>query len=349
MEDLIQQLCRANPTLSEAQVRAYVLSQLRGQSDREYSSSFRSLLDESGEPADGAVAADANLGMRCHCGKCAFKIRVSGSEGQPPSLIRCHCPACRRFHSTSYGTFVPVPTSSELEDWTLGGKAMIYKETCAALGPVERVICTKCYSTLATISSEENAKGIRAVLAAGCIEDSTVPRPLAKLWQTEFQEWEVASAAKWWTAVPRRCDGRRTADALGGCACGAVRFRAAIFPGEAQHCYCNACRRLGGAASMTWIPSSNEGFRWTKKDSLRLVRTTRHGQRHMCTRCGTTLTIVYDSQPDCTWPVAGVLDDDSLPEDLDNSWYRVIHICCSMMQPWYRLPDDDLPRLKYAG
>lgn len=29
--------------------------------------------------------------------------------------------------------------------------------------------------------------------------------------------------------------------------------------------------------------------------------------------------------------------------------YRVIHICCSMMQRWYQLPDDDLPRLKYAG
>ena len=28
---------------------------------------------------------------------------------------------------------------------------------------------------------------------------------------------------------------------------------------------------------------------------------------------------------------------------------RSIHICCSMMPPWYRLPDDGLPRLPYAG
>lgn len=80
-----------------------------------------------------------------------------------------------------------------------------------------------------------------------------------------------------------------------------------------------------------------------------LVRTTSHGSRHMCTECGTTLTIVYDSQPDCLWPVAGVLDDASLPEEMPNALCRSIHICCSMMQPWYQLPDDRLPRLKYAG
>ena len=52
---------------------------------------------------------------------------------------------------------------------------------------------------------------------------------------------------------------------------------------------------------------------------------------------------------DCLWPVAGVIDDDSLPKDMESALCRSIHICCSMMQPWYKIPDDDLPRLKYAG
>ena len=82
---------------------------------------------------------------------------------------------------------------------------------------------------------------------------------------------------------------------------------------------------------------------------LQLVRTTGHGQRHMCGRCGTTLTIVYDAQPDCIWPVAGVLDDESLPVDLQDALCRSIHICVGMMQPWYELPDDGIPRLKFAG
>ena len=69
----------------------------------------------------------------------------------------------------------------------------------------------------------------------------------------------------------------------------------------------------------------------------------------MCKRCGTTLTIVYDSQPDCIWPVAGVLDDESLPADIPAALCRTIHICCVYMQPWFELPDDGMPRLKYAG
>ena len=92
-----------------------------------------------------------------------------------------------------------------------------------------------------------------------------------------------------------------------------------------------------------------DGWRWTADEHLELVRTTPHGQRHMCKRCGTTMTIVYDSQPDCVWPVAGVLDDESLPQNLPSALCRSIHIYCSMMQPWYELPDDELPRLKYAG
>merc|ERR1712232_464990 len=128
----------------------------------------------------------------------------------------------------------------------------------------------------------------------------------------------------------------RTTVVRGGCTCGRCTFAAKIFPGEAQHCYCNLCRRLSGAASQTWIPSSNEDFKWTKQESLRLVRTARHGQRHVCTRCGGVLTIVYDAQPDCTWPVSGALDDACFAADLPDIWSRVIHICCSMMQPWYR-------------
>jgi hypothetical protein len=113
--------------------------------------------------------------------------------------------------------------------------------------------------------------------------------------------------------------------------------------------YCNLCRKLSGSVAETWVPVRPNGFKWTSEEALSLVRTTPHGSRHMCTRCGSTLTIVYDSQPDCIWPVAGVLEDDSCPSDLPSALCRSIHICCSMKQPWHTLPDDGLPRLPYAG
>ena len=86
--------------------------------------------------------------------------------------------------------------------------------------------------------------------------------------------------------------------------------------------------------------------------ALTLVRTTNHGQRHMCSACGACLTIVYDSQPDTIWPAAGSFHDSSLPLTLNamsDLLYRVIHICCIWKQAWYDLPEDGLPRIKYAG
>lgn len=318
---------------------------LAWKTSQEYPASFRSILDADAV-ADAAVDAEAELRVRCQCKRCDFKVKTAAA-GEAPSMSRCHCPSCRRFHSSAFATFVPV--QSALEDWGLGDKVILHKETCAALGPVQRVLCGNCSTKLATIPLGDNSKNVRAVLALGAVDDDSIPKALAKRWQTDFQDWGLESGAPWWKATPTPCASVRRVEASGGCACDNCRFKAKLFPGEAQHCYCNLCRRLSGAAAMTWVPSDADGFQWTKKESLRLVRTTGQGQRHMCTRCGGVLTIVYDSQPDQVWPVAGVLDDESLPEDLSTSWYRVIHICCSMMQPWYRLPDDGLARLRGPG
>jgi len=292
------------------------------------------------------------LRMLCHCGQCSFEARIRGTGGEPPRALRCYCKGCRRFHSSAFGTYVALDETAAPKDWTLGGKAILRRDVCGRLGEVDRVFCSQCFTKLATVPFDQgrDAAGGVALLALGAVEDRSMPEALSRYWQTAFKEWEVVAGSAWWAAKVAPRQGRpRTREARGGCSCGACTFTAAILPGEAQHCYCNLCRQLSGAASMTWIPCSNEDFVWTNSESLKLVRTTRHGQRHMCTRCGGVMTIVYDSQPDCTWPVAGVLDDESLPQDLSQSWYRVIHICCSMMQPWYRLPDDGLPRLKYAG
>ena len=116
---------------------------------------------------------------------------------------------------------------------------------------------------------------------------------------------------------------------------------------QLQHCYCKLCRQLSGSVGQTWIPVPQQGFEWI---SLELVRTTKHGQRHQCSRCGGVLTIVYDSQPNVIWPVAATVDEASMTAAVEEHTIdRVIHICCSMMQGWYELPHDGLPRLRFAG
>jgi hypothetical protein len=128
----------------------------------------------------------------------------------------------------------------------------------------------------------------------------------------------------------------------GGCACGDCTFEALSGSEfQTQHCYCALCRRCSGSVCQTWVhtiacpsrsislrpftrprslpprchckptpllprqvPVRPDGFKWIAAASLKLVRTTPHGQRHMCGQCGCVLTIVYDSQPDCIWPVS---------------------------------------------
>lgn len=351
VEEAVRLLAEENPGVPVERIRAHVMQHLQTEgtaSDREYPASFRSTLEGGEADAPQGCPSQASLSVRCHCGQCAFGAEARGGEERPPAAIRCHCPGCRRFHASAFGAFVAAEVEWRALDHA--GKTTRHRDSCAALGAVDRVQCARCLSKLATRPLE----GVRAgetLLALGAVEDGSVPEPLALRWQGLFEEWEAGSRAAWWSAAPALRDGRpRVLKARGVCSCGGCAFTAAVFPGEVQHCYCKLCRRLSGGASMSWIPSGSEdqGFWWTKRETLRLVRTTRHGQRHMCTRCGVCLTIVYDAQPDCMWPVAGVLEDDSLP-DADASWYRVIHICCSDMQPWYRLPRDGLPRLKYAG
>eukprot|EP00930_Biecheleria_cincta_P049862 TRINITY_DN35063_c0_g1_i1.p1 TRINITY_DN35063_c0_g1~~TRINITY_DN35063_c0_g1_i1.p1 ORF type:complete len:340 (-),score=53.36 TRINITY_DN35063_c0_g1_i1:19-1038(-) len=339
MDAIVQRLCRENPDVSEEEIREFVHLRLQQQQEREYPSSFRSRVDACDDANIAELEESCSLRVRCHCGQCSFVA----SATKMSKAIRCHCASCRRFHTSAFAALLPV--AGFPEDWGLAGQARRHRDQCSALGVVDRLMCNRCFSKLATLPQ----KGA-ALVSLGSVEDESVPVPLARRWQVVFEDLEIGSRATWWDALPGDCTGpRRVLRLEGRCACGSCAFAAELLPGEAQHCYCNLCRRLSGSVAQTWVPASNDSFQWTRNDGLRLVRTTGHGQRHMCEKCGGVLTIVYDSQPDCTWPVAGALDDVAFSGRNEGLWYRVIHICFSMMQPWYRLPNDGLPRLKFAG
>lgn len=334
MEALVRELLEANPGVSEEQIRHYLASRCR-----EYDTNFRSPLttaDPAGHGGHGAL----RFVSRCHCGKCQLQSDFSDTTGLRP--IRCYCSNCRHFHSTSFAAYLPATVN-----WTGISSIKVHQDSCAAAGAMERFMCGICFTKLGARRVESDGK-VMSYLCLGSVEDESIPDHLALDWQSNFEEWHPQSRPAWWDAMPTRPTfARRTERIRGHCACKKCVYEAALLPGEAQHCYCKLCRRLSGSVAQSWVPASLETFRWSSSSSLRLMRTTNHGQRHFCSACGTDLTIVYDSQPDCVWPAAGTLEDS---EVLSKAvWYRVIHICCSMMQRWYQLPDDDLPRLKYAG
>jgi len=229
-----------------------------------------------------------------------------------------------------------------------------WRDYCDHLHEVDRIFCAECCSVLATEcvrNGSSVADGSTLHLALGAVEDRSIPDAWARLWQVPAESSCETSRSRLWTTLPGKPTSTRLKSQVpwvrGGCACGGCAFVANVFPGELQHCYCGLCRKLSGSVGQTWMPS--HAFKWISQATLAFRRTTPRGRRHMCTTCGTVMTIVYDMDSETIWPAAGALDDASLPSCVKSCLAAVVHICCDWMPPWYRLPDDDLPRLRYAG
>lgn len=281
-------------------------------------------------------AADvASLRVACRCSAVRFDLPLVDDA----SFRQCHCAQCRKWSCAAFATVVEIPKDGA-PDLAAHQAVLRFAHGCERDGEVDRLACAECRSKLATIPRA----GPTVLLAAGCI--AVMPRRLAQRMRHVDRPSCLDSGAPWF-AGPRRTKPAGAA-ASGSCACGACAFVVRkLLPTELQHCYCTLCQRYSGSAFQTWLPCSNLEFRATRH--LELVRTTGHGQRHQCRLCGSVLTILYDSQLNTIWPAAGAIHDDDMPSADDaRALYRKIHICCETAPPWYLLPDDGLPRLKYA-
>jgi len=232
-------------------VRDYVLAQMNGQrQERQYPLSFRSLLDEqTASAASRAPPQEAKLRVECQCGQCRYVFSVTGKEGKPPVMYRCHCSSCRIFHVSSYGAYVFAAHDEPGRSDIFGAGVLKHREKCGELGDVERISCGSCYSKLATVPLEGPlATGIFVEL--GSVADEFVPTALALHWQQNCEEWRASERAAWWHA--EEADRSRigltgSISVEGRCACGGCTFQAAVLPGQVQHCYCNlaaACQAV---------------------------------------------------------------------------------------------------------
>jgi hypothetical protein len=95
---------------------------------------------------------------------------------------------------------------------------------------------------------------------------------------------------------------------LGGCLCGAVRFRAEGPPNWTGWCHCQSCRRHTGAPVAAYAGYDREAFALTHGAIVRFASSPGVA-RGFCAACGSTLT--YEGE---RWPTeihlhVGVFDD----------------------------------------
>ncbi len=79
-------------------------------------------------------------------------------------------------------------------------------------------------------------------------------------------------------------------DWTGGCLCGALRYLARADPIRVVSCHCGVCRRVSGAAFMTFVHFPAGDFAWTGGAPQR-YRSSAGAERGFCPVCGSTLTM----------------------------------------------------------
>lgn len=119
---------------------------------------------------------------------------------------------------------------------------------------------------------------------------------------------------------------------LGGCFCGAVRYRARhIF--DAGYCHCSICRRISGAAAACWFSVREEHFELIRGEPAAL-QSSEHFTRYFCRDCGTHLYGLDDQPPPpsvgskLVSAMLGTLDDAASVAPQLHQWW-------SSRLPWF--------------
>lgn len=77
----------------------------------------------------------------------------------------------------------------------------------------------------------------------------------------------------------------------GGCACGAVRYRARIVP-EGYWCHCRMCQRAVGNVAAAFVNALKSDVEWTAGGPVQWASSA-IAQRGHCGTCGTPLSFDY--------------------------------------------------------
>ena len=121
----------------------------------------------------------------------------------------------------------------------------------------------------------------------------------------------------------------------GGCFCGALRYVATGEPTTVSHCHCLHCRRLSGAAFVTWATFGVRDFRYTAGKPATIA--SRPGvTRDFCAACGSPIAYRSVDFPDDVDLTVGTFDDPGSVKPIDHVW-------ADREIPWAHL-DDGLKR-----
>jgi hypothetical protein len=123
-------------------------------------------------------------------------------------------------------------------------------------------------------------------------------------------------------------------DLVGGCSCGAVRYRLLSAPMFVHCCHCRNCQRQTGSAFVLNALIETARVSTLSGDTHALPMQTDSGRPHhvhRCSKCETAVWSVYGGAEQLRFVRVGTLDDPTaLAPD--------VHIYTRSKQPWVTLP-----------
>ena len=117
----------------------------------------------------------------------------------------------------------------------------------------------------------------------------------------------------------------------------------------------------GSNHQLSSTPETTQPYLGADGSHVPLVRYTDIGKRHMCSQCGSNLSILYDTfdyddddddgedVDRVIWLSAAGFDSIRFPFRVEPYLSRLLHICCRFKPKWYQLPKDGIPRVKDAS
>lgn len=202
------------------------------------------------------------LAVSCRCGACTLHLTCSRRPQQ--EAMDCHCPSCRRYHTTAFVSYLHVvkrdvvvvlrgrqkrdDDAAAMTAWTS------FRHDCAELGTVDRWFCRHCFAKLMTQPVNDDSKNQIAndvngdryescYINMGSLVDDTIRADYSARWSHHRTQWQVrdpSQMAPWYPAHPDYVQSspdleRGTIKAMtdatasqltlrGGCACGRCRY-----------------------------------------------------------------------------------------------------------------------------
>ena len=119
----------------------------------------------------------------------------------------------------------------------------------------------------------------------------------------------------------------------GKCQCGDVRYKADGEITDLSHCHCSMCRKLHGAAFVTFAGISRESFEWTEgEDTLKTFSSSAEIDRFFCGNCGSQLGCTSEPDPDLIYLSMGTVDGNPTSPP-------AYHQFVGSKAPWFEITD----------